>query len=308
MTGAELHITLLGRFAVTRAGEAVNVGGPKQQALLAYLAFHAGQAVDREDLISLLWGDRFDEQARQSLRQALARLRRALRVADAEPIETDGDAVTLNGRGVAIDLLEFRDLSNHSNGESLSEAADYQGQLLRGMNIRQDGFDAWLARERSALDQQFGAVFSRLSAQLAEQKHWPEAVDAAERWAAIDPLNEAAARQVMRCRMGNGDRAGALQHYQALRDLLLAELDTEPAAETADLATEIRTGSNSTPTPAATTPHRDTRPRAVTRMADVDLPELDGVTLAILPFRCLDDVPDHQDCARGLGSLIAQTC
>ncbi len=45
----------------------------KVRALLAYLALVQPRAETRERLTNLLWGSRFDAQASQSFRQALAR-------------------------------------------------------------------------------------------------------------------------------------------------------------------------------------------------------------------------------------------
>ncbi|MGH7527621.1 MAG: winged helix-turn-helix domain-containing protein, partial [Gemmatimonadales bacterium] len=50
----------------------------KELALLAYLARQADRAVPRAELASLLWEERDDARARQSLRQALLELKRVL--------------------------------------------------------------------------------------------------------------------------------------------------------------------------------------------------------------------------------------
>src|SRR5215813_2330366 len=59
-------------------GRIVIPAGRKIRGLLACLALSSGTAWPREKLMALLWSDRSDEQARASLRQALAELRRAL--------------------------------------------------------------------------------------------------------------------------------------------------------------------------------------------------------------------------------------
>ena len=50
----------------------------KTQLLLAYLALNTGQRHPRDKLAALLWQDRPEEQARQSLRQCLFTLGKAL--------------------------------------------------------------------------------------------------------------------------------------------------------------------------------------------------------------------------------------
>src|SRR4029453_12202245 len=66
-----VNLALLGVFRLqTDAGEPVPLSTKKAGALLAYLALHSGQAQTRPKLAALLWGDRSDVQARDSLRQA----------------------------------------------------------------------------------------------------------------------------------------------------------------------------------------------------------------------------------------------
>jgi DNA-binding SARP family transcriptional activator len=74
-----LQIKMLGGFDVRLAsGEAVEITSRKTRALLAYLALPAGRAHARDKLMGLLWSDRGDKQARDSLRQALSELGRTL--------------------------------------------------------------------------------------------------------------------------------------------------------------------------------------------------------------------------------------
>jgi DNA-binding SARP family transcriptional activator len=65
-----------GFAAVLSSGRAVEISGKKDQALLIYLALHADKKLTRVKLISLLWSDRGEAQARSSLRQVLGPPRR----------------------------------------------------------------------------------------------------------------------------------------------------------------------------------------------------------------------------------------
>src|SRR5262245_32967975 len=78
---ARISLRLLGRFALARDGEPtapIELTSRKAMALVAYLAMQPEQSAGREELATLLWGNSADEQARHSLRQALASLRREL--------------------------------------------------------------------------------------------------------------------------------------------------------------------------------------------------------------------------------------
>ncbi|MCH8076347.1 MAG: alpha/beta hydrolase, partial [SAR324 cluster bacterium] len=66
-----------------------------------------GQKHSREKLATLLWGDRMDEQARHSLRQALSALRKALAGGNLDPFTTDNETATLNTGILASDVEAF---------------------------------------------------------------------------------------------------------------------------------------------------------------------------------------------------------
>jgi hypothetical protein len=59
-------------------GTGLTITSKKARALLAYLALRPGQRHSRDHVAGLLWGDVDEAQARQSLRQTLLSLRRAL--------------------------------------------------------------------------------------------------------------------------------------------------------------------------------------------------------------------------------------
>src|SRR5262245_16319534 len=68
-------LCVLGRFCLTGPRGEIRVPERKARALLIYLACRQSQLQARDRVTNLLWGKRFDAQARQSLRQTLARLR-----------------------------------------------------------------------------------------------------------------------------------------------------------------------------------------------------------------------------------------
>ena len=75
----KIRLSLLGTFEASEAsGDAISLPTRKAEALLAYLAMAPGRAHPREALYNLLWSDRSDEQARNSLRHALSALKKAL--------------------------------------------------------------------------------------------------------------------------------------------------------------------------------------------------------------------------------------
>ena len=73
-----LQFRLLGPLEVRREGAPVQLGGPKQRALLAILLMHANQVVSTDRLIELIWGEEAPETAGHSLQVYVSELRKAL--------------------------------------------------------------------------------------------------------------------------------------------------------------------------------------------------------------------------------------
>jgi TolB-like protein len=125
-----LRLKIFGRFrAEDDLGNEIPIKSKKARALLAYLALSPGTPRSREELATLLWSDRGDEQARGSLRQALAGLRRELGNAAGAMIVTD-ETVSLDSDHMAV------------------KPASPDDELLEGLHINDPAFDEWLRDER----------------------------------------------------------------------------------------------------------------------------------------------------------------
>jgi TolB-like protein/Tfp pilus assembly protein PilF len=239
---AALRIRLLGGFEASYGSDAtISLTGRKTQALLAYLALPPGEPRAREKLTALLWSDRGEEQARSSLRQALSELRKALGDADPQPLIAGRDAVSLDADAVDVDAVAFERLIGEATPEALAQAVEiYQGELLDGLGVDDPAFEEWLRAERQRLHERAReAMTHRLDQQMTAGEA-DGAIATARRLLALDPLQEAAHRALMRLYADGGDRTLALKQYQACRDVLQADLGVEPAAETARLHEEIR--------------------------------------------------------------------
>src|SRR5512144_342459 len=93
---ARVSVRLLGGFVMRLDGRPRALPARKAQALLGYLAVRAGRTHARETLTSLLWSSAQDRLARQSLRQTVFRLRRALGAGRSPALVAQGDTITLN--------------------------------------------------------------------------------------------------------------------------------------------------------------------------------------------------------------------
>ena len=132
-TYGTLVLKLLGGFeAYLNDGSALALSTKSGQALLAYLALTPGRRHARDKVAALLWENRADEQARASLRQTLAVLRKALPL---EPnwLIADEGYFALSPGVCEADVATFESLAKEDTERALAQAASlYGGDLLEG--------------------------------------------------------------------------------------------------------------------------------------------------------------------------------
>jgi TolB-like protein/Flp pilus assembly protein TadD len=284
-------LKLLGGFEARSAeGPVIGISAKKTRALLAYLALTGGRAHGRGKLAELLWSDRGEKQARDSLRQALAELRDAL--ADIRPVAliTDHDLVSLDPEAVEVDALRFAELAGRDNAEGLRRAvALYEGDLLDDLDVRDPAFDDWLKDERRHYRELMVVVLKKLLA----HETGGSAIAIAQRVLMLDPLQEEGYRALMRLHAEAGDIAAALRQYDTCRATLKSELDVPPSPETEALHRQIRD-------PSVARPGSD---RAAVSTADTPrLPtaSTSQPSVAVLPFRNLSGDPEQQYFSDGI--------
>lgn len=283
-----LRIKLLGGYTVLddRTGE-VALPARKAQALLAYLALSAGHWHGRDRLAGLLWSDRPEARARNSLRQALASIRHLGQGLGVDLVETDGDRVQLPNGVAETDVAAFQKLSDN---DPIAATGLYAGDLLEGFTAPDVVFQDWLTGERAALRETACQIFERAVSQLANNGDWRKAVELAKRLVGLDPYRESSHRQLMELHAAAGDRAGAIRQYQACERLLRDELDVAPAQETMDLLEKIRIRGTAT------------RPSKATLALHPPLP--DHPSIAVLPFDNLSGEPEHAYFGDGMAEDI----
>lgn len=285
---SRLRIKLLGGYTVLddRTGEVV-LPARKAQALLAYLALSEGQWHGRDRLAGLLWSDRQEARARNSLRQALASIRQLGHRLGVELVKTDGDRVQLPNGVAETDVAAFQKLRD---SDPIAATGLYAGDLLDGFTAPDVAFQDWLTGERAALRDIACQIFERAVSQVANNGDWRQAVELAKRLVGLDPYRESSHRQLMELHAAAGDRAAAIRQYQACERLLRNELDVAPARETMDLLEKIRIRGTAT------------RP---SKAAPALLPPLpDHPSIAVLPFDNLSGEPEHACFGDGMAEDI----
>ncbi|HXI12814.1 MAG TPA: response regulator [Thermoanaerobaculia bacterium] len=238
---SHLTIEILGGFSCSVAtGKPLSLPTRKGEALLAFLALQPGTFHSREKLASLLWGDTGEEQARQSLRQTLFGIRKALGDDSDQIIRVETDRLSLASNLVEVDALRFLDLVNQPTIQQLQEAVSlYKGELLEGFNVNEEAFEEWVSSERDRLREKALVAYGKFLDLLTEADRLDEAVQAALRMVSLDPLRESAHRSLMRLYMKQRRPDAALRQFQNCAEAVRRRLGVEPEHETKKLHEEI---------------------------------------------------------------------
>lgn len=255
-----VRVRVLGGFELIGAdGGDLTPSGRKLRALLAVLALAPETGWPRERLTALLWGDREEEQARGSLRQALVELRHLL---GDQALLASRDNVSLDEASLRVDALEFAALSKA--GAWAEAAALYRGELLDGVNLPNGSFADWLLVERTHLHD----LAIRTLANLLETQTGDPALATARRLLELDPTREETHRALMQLYAARGDRAQAIRQYQICCEHLQRELGVKPEPETQCLFKKIQE-SPRLPSAPATPPSAQPEPAATIATGDV---------------------------------------
>ena len=217
---------------------------PKRIALLAYLCIAQPRGYHRRDtLLGLFWPDSDQEHARTSLRKSLHILRRAL---GEDAILSRGDEeVAVDFQRVSCDVASFEDLIG---GNQFQDAVKlYGGDLLPGFFVDDAAeFEQWLNAERSRLRAAAGRAAYTAAEQLEKSGDYLGAVGLARRSLELADIDERTMRKLITLQFKAGDRASAIETYEAFARHLAAEYQTEPSAQTRSLIEQVRAGAEAT--------------------------------------------------------------
>jgi len=299
-----LKLNVLGRFeAQLPSGEIVSLPTRKTETLLTYLALVPGPH-SRDHLTNLLWSDRGEQQARNSLRQALNALKKLFDDVKPQPLQIDRINVNLANQSIEIDAFKLEELIQDQTPLAAAQAANlYRGEFLEGVVVRDSNGEEWLAAERDRFRRLATHALENALVTQLESGELNAARETGERLVSIDRLNESAWQQLMRVYATRGERNQALMAYKRCKDILEKELGVEPTLETTALQTEIREGTPDIETkftpPGSGNLANIYYESAIT--AGLPVPERsEKPSVAVLPFKNLGRESDSDYFAHGL--------
>jgi DNA-binding SARP family transcriptional activator len=220
---------ILGPLEVLDDGEALDLGGPKQRALLACLILHANEVVATDRLIDAVWDEGPPETAQKALQGHVSQLRRLL---GKRRLETKAFGYLLRVADEELDLARFQRLIEDGKPK---EALD----LWRGQPLSDFAYKRFAQAEIARLEElRTVAREERVDADLAAGRH-VSLVGELEALVREHPLRERLRGQLMLALYRSGRQAEALEVYQEARRALTEELGIEPGHELRELQQSV---------------------------------------------------------------------
>ena len=229
MTVGNVRIRLLGGFEVAMDGESAVTQFPTRRSgeLVQLLALAPGRRLTRDQAMDALWPQLDTSAGGANLRKAAHHARTALGHPSAVTLHQQ-HVELFPGVAVTTDVDEFLDVADAAlaAGDPVgarAAALRYAGELLPGAR-----YEPWADEQRRVLAARYLDLL-RVAGQ------WDRVLE-------VDPLDEVAAREVMRAALDEGRRHHSIAVYGRLRAALSTELGVLPQPATEGLYTSCLEG------------------------------------------------------------------
>jgi len=242
-----MKFRVLGPIEAWVGDRKVELGAPKQRALLAVLLLNSGRIVAQDRLLQVLWQGSPPETAAHALEVYVSNLRKALAPDHpADVIRRMAPGYLLRVDSEAIDLRRFEHLA--AKGRQMLDQGDAQGSSLllrealsfwRGPAFAGADSSEFLLGERVRLEAlRLDALENRIEAELRLGQHL-ELIGELETLVAENPFRERLSGQLILALYRAGRQAEASSTYQATRVRLADELGMDPSRALQDLLTKV---------------------------------------------------------------------
>jgi DNA-binding SARP family transcriptional activator len=273
-----VQFNILGPVEVRRDDEPLDLGGPKQRAVLAVLVLSAGRVVSVDRIVDELWGDEPPARALGTLQAYVFNLRRVLEPGraprtPASVLASRTPGYVLQVPEESVDAIRFE--RGVARAQTLLQAArpdEAYAELSAAISLWRGPPLADLEAESFAgvpiarlTEMHEVAVETRLAADLALGRHATAAVELAD-LVRREPLRERPWELLMLALYRGGRQGDALRAFEQARRGLIEELGIAPGPALVRLARQVLEHDTAldwrAPTPVAISPAAPAHPPA----------------------------------------------
>jgi DNA-binding SARP family transcriptional activator len=224
-----LEFRVLGPLEVLAEASLVELGGPKQRALLALLLLDAGRAVSTDRLIDALWGEHPPRTAPTSLQNLVTQLRKLL---GTDLLVTKPPGYLLRIDPPQLDVNRAQALLDEAKAASADQRAAKLRDALalwRGPPLEEFAFEEFARGEITRLEElRLTLLEERFDADI-EAGQAGAVVGELETLVGEHPLRERFREQLMLALYRAGRQAEALEAFQQGRRVLVEGLGIDPS-------------------------------------------------------------------------------
>ena len=265
---------MLGQLVATREGTGLELGGPRQRAVLALLVLARGDVVPSDRMVDALWGDATPPSATSALQAYVSHLRKRMEP-DRGPrdrqsvLARQGPGYALRVDPDAVDAWRFERLMRQA-GQLLDDEPAAAQRLLdealglwRGPAYADHAGEAWADAEIARLTGLRAVAREQLLAARLGQGEAAVLVPEIEGLVADDPLREERWRLLVLALYRAHRQADALADLRQARTTLADELGVDPGPALRALEAEVLAQSptlDAPQRPAATAPGAPSAP------------------------------------------------
>ncbi|WP_344920015.1 AfsR/SARP family transcriptional regulator [Streptosporangium oxazolinicum] len=243
-----MEFRVLGALEVTASGRQLDLGGSRQQIVLAVLILNANHSVTLDRLVEAIYDDDPPATSRAQVQICISALRRLFSAhGHPEMIVTTRQGYVLRVTADAIDARRFESLVSRArkarNGRCYQEAIQhYRDALALWRGPALEGIESRLVRSLASwtAEQRITANEDCVQLELDLGRHH-ELVGELVRLVREHPLREGLIGQLMLALYRSGRQAEALQAYRDARQLIVEELGIEPNERLQQLEAAILT-------------------------------------------------------------------